>query len=96
MGYWGRFFIEGSKMIGTGSTNPIGNWLDDPVEKQMGSYTKHGLETDSEGFVPSVAQTLGRSREDILAYVTQFRREIRSGKHYGYFAQKVVWCQNPN
>ncbi|KAG8361666.1 hypothetical protein FVEN_g994 [Fusarium venenatum] len=121
MGHWGKFFIEGSKKIGTSFTvvedgmqrkamekagfvniqefdfrNPIGNWPDDPVEKQMGSYTKHGLETDSEGFVLFMAHTLGWSREDILAYVTQFKREIRSGKYHGYFAQKVVWGQKPN
>ncbi|UZP43063.1 hypothetical protein NXS19_010879 [Fusarium pseudograminearum] len=120
MGHWGKFFIEGSKKIGTSFTvvedgtqrkamekagfiniqefdfrNPIGSWPDDPVEKQMGSYTKHGLDTDSEGFVLFMAHTLGWSREDILAYVTQFRREIRSGKHHGYFAQKVVWGQKP-
>ncbi|KAM0490261.1 hypothetical protein ACHAP8_011735 [Fusarium lateritium] len=121
MGHWGKFFIEGSKKIGTSFTvvedgtqrkamekagfvniqefdfrNPIGNWPDDPVEKQMGSYTKHGLETDSEGFVLFMAHTLGWSRDDILAYVTQFKREIRSGKYHGYFAQKVVWGQKPN
>ncbi|EYB23045.1 hypothetical protein FG05_30601 [Fusarium graminearum] len=121
MGHWGKFFIEGSKKIGTSFTvvedgtqrkamekagfvniqefdfrNPIGSWPDDPVEKQMGSYTKHGLDTDSEGFVLFMAHTLGWSREDIHAYVAQFRREIRSGKHHGYFAQKVVWGQKPN
>ncbi|PTD08935.1 Secondary metabolism regulator LAE1 [Fusarium culmorum] len=121
MGHWGKFFIEGSKKIGTSFTvvedgtqrkamekagfvniqefdfrNPIGSWPYNPVEKQMGSYTKHGLDTDSEGFVLFMAHTLGWSREDILAYVAQFRREIRSGKHHGYFAQKVVWGQKPN
>ena len=79
----------------TTTENPIGDWPDDPVEKQMGIYTKHGLETDSEGFVLFMAHTLGCSREEILAYVAQFRREIRTGKHHGYFAQKVVWGQKP-
>ncbi|KAJ4138507.1 hypothetical protein NW768_002342 [Fusarium equiseti] len=120
MGHWGKFFIEGSKKIGTSFTvvedrtqrqamekagfvniqefdfrNPIGDWPEDPVEKQMGTYTKHGLETDSEGFVLFMAHTLGWSREEILGYVAQFRREIRTGKHHGYFAQKVVWGQKP-
>ncbi|KAJ4019421.1 hypothetical protein NW766_003140 [Fusarium irregulare] len=120
MGHWGKFFIEGSKKIGTSFTvvedgtqkkamekagfvniqefdfrNPIGDWPEDPVEKQMGIYTKHGLQTDSEGFVLFMAHTLGWTREEILAYVGQFRREIGSGKYHGYFAQKVVWGQKP-
>ncbi|CAG7557400.1 unnamed protein product [Fusarium equiseti] len=120
LSHWGKFFIEGSKKIGTDFSvvengtqreameragfvniqefnfrNPIGDWPENPVEKQMGIYTKHGLETDSEGFVLFMEHTLGWSRDEILAYVAQFRREIRTGKHHGYFAQKVVWGQKP-
>ncbi|KAF5720936.1 putative multicopper oxidase [Fusarium globosum] len=75
--------------------NPVGTWPTDPVEKRMGAYSKYGLETDSEGFILFMAHTLGWTREEILVYVAQFRREIRSGKHHGYFAQKVVWGQKP-
>ncbi|KAF4457102.1 hypothetical protein F53441_890 [Fusarium austroafricanum] len=75
--------------------NPIGTWPKDPVEKQMGAYTKHGLETDSEGFILFIAHTLGWSREEILVYIAQFRREIKAGKQHGYFAQKIVWGQKP-
>ncbi|KAF4998713.1 hypothetical protein FGRMN_3039 [Fusarium graminum] len=75
--------------------NPVGNWPQDPVEKRMGSYTQYGLETDSEGFILFMAHTLGWKREEILVYIAQFRREIRSGKHHGYYAQKVVWGQKP-
>ncbi|KAF4947150.1 hypothetical protein FGADI_10606 [Fusarium gaditjirri] len=75
--------------------NPVGTWPQDPVEKRMGAYSKYGLETDSEGFIMFMAHTIGWTREEILVYVAQFRREIRSGKHHGYFAQKVVWGQKP-
>ncbi|KAF6524966.1 hypothetical protein HZS61_010761 [Fusarium oxysporum f. sp. conglutinans] len=75
--------------------NPVGTWPKDPVEKRMGAYSKYGLETDSEGFILFMAHTLGWTREEILVYIAQFRREIRSGKHHGYFAQKVVWGQKP-
>ncbi|KAM0547311.1 hypothetical protein ACHAPJ_010446 [Fusarium lateritium] len=75
--------------------NPIGSWPEDPVEKRMGSYCKWGLETDSEGFILFMAHTLGWTREEILVYVAQFRKEIRSGKHHGYFAQRVIWGQKP-
>ncbi|KAM0197261.1 hypothetical protein ACHAPI_005119 [Fusarium lateritium] len=120
MGHWGKFFLEGSKKIGTSFTvvedgtqrkameaagfiniqefefrNPIGSWPKDPIEKRMGSYTQYGLETDSEGFILFMAHALGWKREEILVYIAQFRREIRSGKHHGYFAQKVVWGQKP-
>ncbi|RBR26848.1 uncharacterized protein FIESC28_00429 [Fusarium coffeatum] len=60
--------------------NPIGDWPEDPVEKQMGIYTKHGLQKDSEGFVLFMAHTLGWTREEILDYVGQFRKEIGTGK----------------
>ncbi|KAH6884440.1 S-adenosyl-L-methionine-dependent methyltransferase [Thelonectria olida] len=120
MGQWGKFFIEGSKKIGSSFTivedgmqrkameaagfiniqefdfkNPIGGWSKDPIEKEMGPYTQWGLETDSEGFVLFMAHTLGWSRSEILIYIAHFRREMRSGKHHGYFAQKVVWGQKP-
>ncbi|TVY74294.1 Secondary metabolism regulator LAE1 [Fusarium oxysporum f. sp. cubense] len=95
MGHWGEFFKEGGKKIGTSFSNPVGTWPKDPVEKRMGAYSKYGLETDSEGFILFMAHTLGWTREEILVYIAQFRREIRSGKHHGYFAQKVVWGQKP-
>lgn len=61
----------------------------------MGAYTKYGLETDTEGFILFMAHTLGWSRSEILVYIAHFRRELRSGKHHGYFEQKVVWGQKP-
>jgi hypothetical protein len=76
--------------------NPIGTWPKDPILKEMGGYTKYGLETDSEGFILFMAHTLGWSRDEILVYIAHFRREMRSGKHHGYFAQKVVWGQKPS
>ncbi|RSL68843.1 hypothetical protein CEP53_002417 [Fusarium sp. AF-6] len=75
--------------------NPIGGWSSDPIEKEMGPYTKYGLETDTEGFVLFMAHTLGWSRDEIQLYIDQFRRELRSEKHHGYFKQKVVWGQKP-
>ncbi|KAJ4152412.1 hypothetical protein NW754_004207 [Fusarium falciforme] len=75
--------------------NPIGGWSSDPIEKEMGPYTKYGLETDTEGFVLFMAHTLGWPRDGIQLYVDQFRRELRSEKHHGYFKQKVVWGQKP-
>ncbi|KAH7133077.1 S-adenosyl-L-methionine-dependent methyltransferase [Dactylonectria estremocensis] len=76
--------------------NPIGDWPKDPVMKEMGAYTKYGLETDSEGFVLFMAHILGWSRPEILVYIAHLRREMRSGKHHGYFAQKLVWGQKPD
>ncbi|KAF4450230.1 hypothetical protein FALBO_16510 [Fusarium albosuccineum] len=120
MGHWGKFFIQGSKKLGTSSTvvedgtqkkaleeagfiniqefdfkNPIGDWPKDPVLKEMGRYTQFGLETDSEGFVLFMAHTLGWSKPEIMVYIAHFRWELRSGKHHGYFKQKVVWGQKP-
>lgn len=76
--------------------NPIGTWPKDPIMKQMGQFSQHGLETDSEGFILFLAHALGWSKAEIMVYIAHFRREMRSGKHHGYFQQKVVWGQKPD
>lgn len=63
--------------------------------KEIGRYASHGLENDIEGTVLFMAHTLGWSRPEIRVYAAQVRREMRSGKHHGYYAQKVVWGQKP-
>ncbi|KAJ3535436.1 hypothetical protein NM208_g7135 [Fusarium decemcellulare] len=75
--------------------NPLGDWPKDPAMKEMGRYTKFSLERDIEGTVLFMAHTLGWSRPEIQVYISQLRRELRSGKHHGYYRQKVVWGQKP-
>ncbi|KAH7309073.1 S-adenosyl-L-methionine-dependent methyltransferase [Stachybotrys elegans] len=121
MGQWGKFFIEGSKKLGSTFTVvedglqrkameaagfvdihefdfkcPIGDWPKDPVLKEMGRFTQHGLETDTEGFVLFMGHTLGWSREEIQVYIAQLRNQMRSGASHAYYNQKVVWGRKPN
>lgn len=37
----------------------------------------------------------GWTREEVLVYIAQLRREIRTGKHHAYFKVKAVWGRKP-
>lgn len=53
------------------------------------------LESDTEGYILFVANTLGWSREEVQVYIAHLRREIRSNKYCPYSRQKVVWGRKP-
>lgn len=75
---------------------PIGGWPRDPKMKERGQWVQLVLEQDLEGhvlFLANVAQ--GWTKEEIHVYIAQLRREVRSGKHHGYYRQKVVWGRRP-
>ncbi|KAK0628774.1 S-adenosyl-L-methionine-dependent methyltransferase [Bombardia bombarda] len=74
---------------------PIGGWPKDPNQKEIGRYAQLASEQDTEGYIMLIANTLGWRREEILVYVAQLRREIRSGKYHGFYRQKVVWGRKP-
>ena len=53
------------------------------------------LETDTEGYILFVANTLGWTREEVQVYIAHLRREIRSNQYRPYSVQKVVWGRKP-
>lgn len=63
--------------------------------KELGQYGKLVLESDIEGYVLFMANTLGWTRTEIQVYIAHLRREIRSGKYQPYYRQKVVWGRKP-
>lgn len=75
---------------------PIGGWAADPEMAELGRFTQLSLTQDSEGYVLFLANALGWSREEIMVYIAQFLREIRSGKYHPYYRQKVVWGRKPD
>ncbi|KUI55877.1 Phosphoethanolamine N-methyltransferase 3 [Cytospora mali] len=75
---------------------PVGGWPRDKKQKDIGQWAQTALECDIEGYVLFIANVIvGWSREEILVYIAQLRREIRSGKHHAYFKVKAVWGRKP-
>lgn len=74
---------------------PIGGWPVDKKLKEMGLYSQVVLEGDPEGYVLFMTNTLGWTREQVLAYVKAVKREVRSAKLHPYYKQKVVWGRKP-
>ncbi|KAK7734302.1 hypothetical protein SLS53_007952 [Cytospora paraplurivora] len=75
---------------------PVGSWPRDKKLKNIGQWAQTALESDIEGYVLFIASVVaGWSREEILVYIAQLRREIRSGKHHAYFKVKAVWGRKP-
>lgn len=63
--------------------------------KEAGTMAQMVLESDTEGYILFVANTLGWSREEVQVYIAHLRREIRSNKYRPYSRQKVVWGRKP-
>lgn len=75
---------------------PVGGWPRDKKLKEIGHWAQTALESDIEGYVLFIANVIvGWSREEILVYIAQLRREIRSSKHHSYFKLKAVWGRKP-
>lgn len=74
---------------------PIGGWPKDPKLKEIGQWVHLLLDHDTEGYVLFITMTLGWTREQILVYIAQLRREMRSGKKKAYYMQKIVWGRKP-
>lgn len=53
------------------------------------------LESDIEGYILFIANTLGWKREEIQVYIAFLRRDMLSLKFNPYFWQKVVWGRKP-
>lgn len=63
--------------------------------RKIGQFAQLVLETDVEGYILFMANTIGWSRTEIQVYVAQLRREIRLGKNHGYYRQRIVWGRKP-
>ncbi|KAG8167319.1 hypothetical protein KVR01_003008 [Diaporthe batatas] len=75
---------------------PVGGWPRDKKLKEIGHWAQTALESDIEGYVLFIANVIvGWSREEVLVYIAQLRREIRSSKNHSYFKLKAVWGRKP-
>lgn len=83
-------------ILNKNSQAPVGSWPEDERLKRIGHLSQAALESDIEGYVLFIANVIaGWSREEILVYIAQLRREIRSGKHHASFKIKAVWGRKP-
>ena len=73
----------------------MGSWPKDPKEKEIGIYEQLVIEKDAEGYIAFLANTIGWTREELTVYIAHMRREVRSGRHHGFYWQKVVWGRKP-
>lgn len=69
---------------------PVGGWAKDSRLREIGEYSQFALEQDIEGTVLFMARSVGWTKEEVMVYTAQLRREIRSGKHHPYFRQRIV------
>lgn len=74
---------------------PIGAWAKDPHQKELGTLCMVALESDIEGYILFIANTLGWSREEIQVYIAHVRRDMLSLRFYPYYWQKIVWGRKP-
>ncbi|KAG8353235.1 hypothetical protein FVEN_g8836 [Fusarium venenatum] len=75
---------------------PIGSWPKDPRLKEIGQFAEAALEQDYEGYVMYMANmVLGWSRDDVVLYCAQLRKEVRSGKFHPFYRQRVVYGRKP-
>ncbi|SPO03577.1 related to TAM domain methyltransferase [Cephalotrichum gorgonifer] len=75
---------------------PIGPWPKDPQLNELGVLGQAVLESDIEGYILFIANTIGWSRPEIQVYIAHLRREVRFGNHYPYYRAKVVWGRKPD
>ncbi|KFA51585.1 hypothetical protein S40293_03925 [Stachybotrys chartarum IBT 40293] len=75
---------------------PIGSWPKDPRLSQIGQFSQAAMDQDLEGFVLYMANiVLGWSRDQVLVYCSQLRREMRSSKFHPYCRLRVVYGRKP-
>ena len=63
--------------------------------KELGTLSQLVLESDVEGHIQFIANTIGWTREEIQVYIAHFREEIRSMKYRSHSTGKVIWGRKP-
>lgn len=58
-------------------------------------YNRAGIENDIEGTVGFSATQMGWTKEDIVLYAAQLRKELRQGKVHAYYKANAAWAQKP-
>ena len=63
--------------------------------KQVGACVYRGVYDDAEGYMTYVASLLGWSKEAVMVFAAQFRRELRDQRIHKFYRVKVVWGRKP-
>ncbi|KAJ3525455.1 hypothetical protein NM208_g11632 [Fusarium decemcellulare] len=75
---------------------PVGDWPKDEKLKEIGRFTNLSIESDVEGHIQFMANLLdGWTREQVILYCAQLRRELKSKKTHAYYLQRIVYARKP-
>ncbi|KAK4447344.1 methyltransferase domain-containing protein [Podospora aff. communis PSN243] len=74
---------------------PIGSWPEDPKLKEQGTFTRAALEQDTEGYILFITNALGWTKKQVLVYIKNLKKEMRSKKFRAYYRQRIVIGRKP-
>jgi len=75
---------------------PQNRWPKDPKYKELGLWTLANVDEGLEGLSLALfTRGLGWSKEEVLAYLVQVRRDIRSTRIHAYWSIYVVYGRKP-
>lgn len=74
---------------------PIGTWPKDSQKKELGTLAQLVIESDTEGHILFMANTLGWEREEIQVYIAHLRRELRSNQYKPHYRSTIVIGRKP-
>ncbi|KAL2267876.1 hypothetical protein VTJ83DRAFT_5153 [Remersonia thermophila] len=75
---------------------PIGEWPEDPEEKETGAFFKLVLTSDLEGYVNFVwGNVMGWKPEEIKVYLAHLRRQMKDPKIHTYYPHRIVYGRKP-
>lgn len=74
---------------------PIGSWPTQPRQRAVGELTMYSVLQDVEGYILFVVNSLGWTREQVLAYTAQLHHEMQLNKYRTYFTVRLVHARKP-
>ncbi|KAL0936732.1 umta methyltransferase family protein [Colletotrichum truncatum] len=75
---------------------PVGPWAKDPLHRDIGMHNLVQLLDGLEGFTMRIfCGVLGWSRDDVLVFLAELRKELKSGVYHSMFDFHVVYGQKP-
>lgn len=61
----------------------------------MGRFSRATIDRDIEGYVSFMADFQGWTKEEVMVYAAQMRRELKNSSIHSFFHVRVVWGRKP-
>lgn len=75
---------------------PVSPWPQDPKMKEIGVFTRAGMNGDLEGISQYVAgNVMGWPQEEMAAYLAHLRQELKDKNVHAYWKWKLLYAQKP-